>query len=43
MLEHADAHPDVDLEHHAEVLADIVLGGIAVPDSPAPGDRTKEP
>jgi AcrR family transcriptional regulator len=40
MLEYADAHPDVDLEHYAEVLADIVLGGIGVPGSPAAGDRT---
>jgi AcrR family transcriptional regulator len=28
MLHYADAHPDVDLEHYADTLADILLGGI---------------
>jgi AcrR family transcriptional regulator len=28
MLVYLDAHPDVDAEHHADTVADILLGGI---------------
>lgn len=30
MLGYAEAHPDTDLDHYADTLADLLLGGIAV-------------
>ncbi|GLZ52610.1 TetR/AcrR family transcriptional regulator [Actinomycetospora sp. NBRC 106378] len=30
MLGYAEAHPDTDLDHYADTLADLLLGGIAI-------------
>jgi AcrR family transcriptional regulator len=36
MLHYADVHPDADLEHYADTLADILLGGIENRDAAPP-------
>jgi len=39
MLSYADAHPDTDLDHYADALADIFLAGIAQQHQQGSGTR----